>query len=248
MGVKTERFKLSGVTHYKDNIEELLIPNEDYKLPKRELAEIYSDWEKIWAREPAVGKVELIPEPDNPYDKNAVRVDMDGLTVGYIKKGSCSHAKNLLSSPDFVSVDLDYIHYGKYKTVFESEEGKYELETGEYESPSVAIVIKTRTADEEETPKAKAPEIQTPITPPPVTETEIQRDPFTPTPAQQEKPVKQKTYPKGMYIFMLIFSIVFLLFSLMILMVDQVSGLVLLVITALLFLMNRHFRKKYPSK
>lgn len=192
--------------------------------------------------------MELIPEPDNPYDKNAVRVDMDGLTVGYIKKGSCSHAKNLLNSPDFVSVDLDYMHYGKYKIVYESEDGRYELEDGEYEMPSVAIVIKTRTADEEETPKAKAPEIQTPITPPPVTETEIQRDPFTPTPAQQEKPVKQKTYPKGLYILLNVLCVILLLLSLLVLVADPVSGAVCLVITVLLFMMNRHFHKKYPSK
>jgi hypothetical protein len=35
----------------------------------------------------AVGKpVQLIPEPTNKYDRNAVRIDVDGLTIGYIPR------------------------------------------------------------------------------------------------------------------------------------------------------------------
>lgn len=28
----------------------------------------------------------LVPEPSNPYDENAIRVDIDGQTVGYLKR------------------------------------------------------------------------------------------------------------------------------------------------------------------
>ena len=30
----------------------------------------------------------LVPEPENPYDAHAVRVDIDGLTVGYLARGN----------------------------------------------------------------------------------------------------------------------------------------------------------------
>lgn len=37
----------------------------------------------------------LIPEPNNPYDKNAVRVLIDGILVGYLERAS---AKNVCAS------------------------------------------------------------------------------------------------------------------------------------------------------
>jgi len=43
----------------------------------------------------AVGKaVNLVPEPANPYDRNAVRVDVDGLTIGYIPRDQAERAKD----------------------------------------------------------------------------------------------------------------------------------------------------------
>ena len=41
----------------------------------------------------AVGKdVDLVPEPENPHDKNAVRVDVDGLQIGYIPRDKAEQA------------------------------------------------------------------------------------------------------------------------------------------------------------
>lgn len=42
-----------------------------------ELAQLYS---KIWEHI----EIDLVREPDNEYDPNAIRVDADGLKVGYI--------------------------------------------------------------------------------------------------------------------------------------------------------------------
>ncbi|WP_374571571.1 HIRAN domain-containing protein [Phenylobacterium sp.] len=41
-------------------------------------------------------RAQLVPEPSNPYDKNAIRVDIDGQTVGYLKRDHAArYAKRL---------------------------------------------------------------------------------------------------------------------------------------------------------
>ena len=42
-------------------------------------------------------RAELVPEPSNRYDENAVRVDIDGRTVGYLKRDHAArYVKRLL--------------------------------------------------------------------------------------------------------------------------------------------------------
>jgi hypothetical protein len=129
--VRSEKFKVAGVTHYLQNIESLADENDDYYLSNRELMEAYSDGDRIYQYEFSPYLVELIPEPENEFDSNAVRVDIDGLTVGYIKKGSCTHVKNLLAAPDFHSVTVDSMGLGKYKEIYEDEDGELHVEKGE---------------------------------------------------------------------------------------------------------------------
>ncbi len=53
-----------------------------------------SHYQQNIGRVAAVGKrVDLVAEPDDPHDKNAVRVDVDGLTVGYIPRDKAKEAK-----------------------------------------------------------------------------------------------------------------------------------------------------------
>jgi hypothetical protein len=55
----------------------------------------------------------LVHEPNNPHDKNAVRVDIGGLTVGYVKR---SQAKNL--GPRIAK------RGGSYQTLADLNEGR----------------------------------------------------------------------------------------------------------------------------
>lgn len=43
-----------------------------------------------------VGPVELVREPDNPYDANAVAIHQDGQRVGYFNKGMSSELAKVL--------------------------------------------------------------------------------------------------------------------------------------------------------
>lgn len=82
-------------------------------------------------------KVELVPEPDNKYDSNAVKVIVDGVHVGYIKKGSCTHVKKLLAEDRILNINCK-IGGGKFKIItedYDPEKDKdvYALERDERE-------------------------------------------------------------------------------------------------------------------
>lgn len=164
--MKMMKFKVAGVSYYKDNILELADENDDYLLlSNRELIESYDVGDKIYQYEFNPKHVELIPDPENEYDKNAVRVEIDGLQVGHIKKGSCSQVKNLLASPDFLRVEVDSMGLGGYKRICEEyEEDEYDwysekgpkrkvyVEKGEYESCWVHILICMREPEDVNAP------------------------------------------------------------------------------------------------
>jgi len=42
--------------------------------------------------------IALVPEPDNPYDKNAIRIDIDGLKLGYVPKTKTTTVRKIMNS------------------------------------------------------------------------------------------------------------------------------------------------------
>jgi hypothetical protein len=61
------RCAVKGESHYQANIRRVAVPGKP---------------------------VHLVPEPTNPYDRNAVRVDCDGLCIGYIPREQAREAKD----------------------------------------------------------------------------------------------------------------------------------------------------------
>lgn len=114
---KTEKLHVTGTSHYQKAIESLGSENYDFELSKKELIDQGFEDEKIYLYEFSPTKVELIEEPDNPYDPNAIKVLIDNVLVGYIKKGRCSHVKKLLHSGKIRKIDAD-IYGGKYKMLY----------------------------------------------------------------------------------------------------------------------------------
>ena len=128
MGAKSENFRIAGISHYTDNIlNNLVSDNPDYEMTAKELIEQYDPGDRIFEYDFDDKNVALVPEPDNPHDPNAIRVEVRGILIGYIKSGSCSHVKNLLKSPDFAGMDLT-IGGGKFKRVYEDENDKPKVE------------------------------------------------------------------------------------------------------------------------
>lgn len=128
---KTETHKVTGMSNYMDNIMNLASENLHYQYTKRELIDEDIVNERVYEYEFYPFKTELIPEPDNPYDPNAVKVIVDCEHVGYIKKGSCSHILKLLREDRIEKIETE-IKGGKYKIVLYDEyEDTYEMEKDE---------------------------------------------------------------------------------------------------------------------
>lgn len=128
-----EHHKVAGLSFHEDALEELWCENEDYSCGKRELVDMGMTGERIWKYEFFCSGAELIPEPDNEIDPNAIKVVVKGQHIGYIKKGSCAHIRKLLNSDSIKSIDIE-IGGGPYKYIEEDydEDGNdvYTLEKG----------------------------------------------------------------------------------------------------------------------
>ena len=159
---KSQNFKIAGISNYTDNIiDNLISDNPDYDMSKSELIDSYSDGDKIYQYDFKTTPLEVVPEPDNEHDSNAVAVKVDGILVGYIKAGNCSRVKNLLKSPDFHGMDLE-LAGGKFKKVIEEENDKYSVEKGE--APFFAVLtIYTKEQEAVSDKQAPAPEQVPPV-------------------------------------------------------------------------------------
>ncbi len=99
-----ERHRVAGTSYRKDAIISLGTKNNDYELNKSQLIKKNLIDTPVYEYVFNPSSVSLVPEPDNEHDANAIKVILDGVHVGYIKKGSCSHVKNLLSSNKIQSI------------------------------------------------------------------------------------------------------------------------------------------------
>ena len=102
-------------------------PGEDYEMSKRDLIDAGMTDERIWEYEFDPANVELIPEPENPHDPNAVKVIVDGEHVGYVKKGSCKHILKLIAENRILRIDCE-IGGGNYKIVSEEYDDEKDKE------------------------------------------------------------------------------------------------------------------------
>lgn len=142
-----EHHNVTGTSHYQDNIKELGELNPNYDLTKTEIVNDFLYDERIYQYEFNPKSVVLEEEPDNIYDSNAIKVIIDNVLVGYIKKGSCAHIKKLIKENKIQSISGE-IHGGKYKVVlsdYDDEKDKevYVLEKDETDYyASIYITLK----------------------------------------------------------------------------------------------------------
>ncbi|MFQ7609711.1 HIRAN domain-containing protein [Blautia marasmi] len=81
VSLEAENHRLAGVYYQTGNIE-LILENRNRVLRK--------------GKKITTDTVELMPEPNNIYDHNAIKVVVDGYHIGYIKSGNCSHVSQLI--------------------------------------------------------------------------------------------------------------------------------------------------------
>lgn len=117
---KVKTYKVAGISHYMENIKALGVENDNYLLSHTELSECGLTYERIYKTEYFINKVELVPEPDNPHDSNAIKVLCDDLHIGYIKAGSCAHVHKLLKDSRIVKISAE-LSGGPYKILLEDD-------------------------------------------------------------------------------------------------------------------------------
>lgn len=115
---KVEKFNIAGTSfREEDIIKNFAEENDDYKLSAKELKEDF-EGERVYKYDFLTAVPELRPEPGNEYDPNAIAVYSDGIQIGYVKKGSTSHLRNILDTRKIISMKLN-IAGGDYKAVYD---------------------------------------------------------------------------------------------------------------------------------
>ena len=95
-------------------MHDLAAPNKEFNITAKEFKKKYKSGDRIYEYTFNTSNPRIIPEPDNPYDPNALRVMVGNTKIGYIKKGSCSRVKNTLNNPNYSHCSIR-ITGGRYK-------------------------------------------------------------------------------------------------------------------------------------
>ena len=133
-------FYVAGISYReKDVINNLFEENDYYSMTKKELVEIdYTD-ERIFKYIPSFSSVRLEPDPDNEYDKNAIKVLLDDVHIGFVPKEKTTRVANILKRDPVISCSL---YGGPYKIIVEDYDDEKEKEVYSIEKDSTAIGAK----------------------------------------------------------------------------------------------------------
>lgn len=134
-------FILAGCAYHVDAIKSLMEPNDDYSLSIRDLCETYDVGDKVFKSVENINKLQLVPEPDNPHDKNAIAVLGDGVKIGYIAKKDIPEVNRIMALDSYRGAICEDIWLGDYKEIDEDEDEKPFIEKGSYETPSIKISL-----------------------------------------------------------------------------------------------------------
>ena len=127
-------YPVKGVYYNKTALRSMMKPNRMYSYGKRDLIDCGCADTRIFEYTIEGEPVELVPEPDNPHDPNAIRVVIGGQKVGYIAAKDCPHILKLIKANR-----INGIHYvvqgGRYKELVEDydpdrDRSTYTMETG----------------------------------------------------------------------------------------------------------------------
>ena len=104
---KTENHRIAGISfHQKEIMQKFAVENEDYNLSKKEMIAAGLIGVNVFQYDFDAINTELVPEPTNPEDPKAIKVVVDGVHIGYIKKGSCAHVRKLMDSGSIEKIDI----------------------------------------------------------------------------------------------------------------------------------------------
>lgn len=145
-------YEVKGLSYHEHEIfQEMVDLNPEYDYTKKEMIEYSVPDSPIfkWVLKPGM-EPELIPEPDNKYDPNAVKVVLGGHLIGYIPKENCPEVLDMLNSGRIQSVKC-FFEGGKYKKLvedydYEKDKSTYTVED-DYRIPGAEISIRCTPAE-----------------------------------------------------------------------------------------------------
>lgn len=111
-----ETFEIPGAYYHRTSIAKVANPNPDWKKTCKSLIKAGKANQKIYRFDRTTKTAELVEEPNNPHDKNAVMVIVDGEKIGYIGADENLHVKSILKSKTIKSISAT-ITGGEYKTI-----------------------------------------------------------------------------------------------------------------------------------
>ena len=109
-------FNVAGISYYEDSVLSLCSDNDEYDSSKKYLLDNYMDGDRVYRYEFSIQRTQLIPDPDNKYDPDAIKVIMDGELIGYVPKTKCQNVKEILGSKTIKTIRGE-ITGGDYKVV-----------------------------------------------------------------------------------------------------------------------------------
>lgn len=117
--LKIQEFYVVGEKYYLNNIMKLAQSNKEYKGKTSTIIQNGNAGKKLFQYNFINKPVKLEAEPQNPHDKNAIKVIIAGELIGYIARDDCSQVKNILSKHEIKYIS-SFIHGGKYKIISEN--------------------------------------------------------------------------------------------------------------------------------
>lgn len=138
---KTVSHTVAGTSYRQEIIQAMGVKNPDYALNKRQLVKKYPQGKTVPEYLFLPRKAELVPEPENPHDPEAIKVLVDGQHVGYIKAGSCAHIHRLLQENRIQKIKPKIIG-GKYKELYSMDAGARSPEDYEFEKGAMPFGVR----------------------------------------------------------------------------------------------------------
>lgn len=123
-------FVVAGIPHHLDAVMSLAEEDDDFKLPKKRIIEEFSGKVFRWYFSPL--PCSIVPEPENEFDPNALKVYASSEFVGYIREADTAKVRAVMSGR-FGKVERCRIEFegGEYKSPELDDEGTWYLEEGE---------------------------------------------------------------------------------------------------------------------
>ena len=132
---KKIHMRVHGTSYHEEEIQTLLIYTDEYSA--KELKDLYDDYELIQFDHFKDDEVTLVPEPDNQYDPNAVKVIVCGRFVGYIAKNYCATCKRRLEAGKITRIEVEIIG-GNCAKIYPTDAGGRHVERF-YKQPYIML-------------------------------------------------------------------------------------------------------------